>query len=135
MIVAVDPFTRTLLWANVYRNKSLVASVDGGWPQLNPGYLTMNWKTSAPVIADGKVVFTAPDGGTLHCLNLKDGKQLWMANWEGFNPLKPEEAEAGYWSGAALAGLSREESLRAAFQLLKSAAAAGQPDRLVQIPL
>src|SRR5262249_13994969 len=41
--------------------------------------LSGDWKMSAPVIQDGKVVFTAPDGGAIHCLNLRDGEPLWQA--------------------------------------------------------
>lgn len=38
------------------------------------------WKNCAPVIHDGKVVFTAPDGDAIHCLKLSDGKLLWKAD-------------------------------------------------------
>ena len=41
--------------------------------------LSGEWKMSAPLIHDGKVVFTAPDGGAIHCLSLKDGNFLWQA--------------------------------------------------------
>ena len=29
------------------------------------------------MIADGKVVFTAPDAVSVHCLNLRDGLPVW----------------------------------------------------------
>jgi outer membrane protein assembly factor BamB/tetratricopeptide (TPR) repeat protein len=35
------------------------------------------WKASAPVISEGKVVFTAPDARSLHCINLRDGSPVW----------------------------------------------------------
>src|SRR6185437_3962149 len=35
------------------------------------------WKASAPVISDGKVVFTAPDARSIHCINLRDGSHVW----------------------------------------------------------
>src|SRR5262249_2679063 len=35
------------------------------------------WKVSAPVISDGKVVVTAPDGRGIDCLNLRDGSVVW----------------------------------------------------------
>lgn len=35
------------------------------------------WKVSAPVIADGKVVFTPPDDPSIYCLNLSNGSLLW----------------------------------------------------------
>jgi outer membrane protein assembly factor BamB len=41
--------------------------------------MTSHWRHSAPVIAGDKVVFTAPDEGSVHCLNLRDGTLLWKA--------------------------------------------------------
>ena len=35
------------------------------------------WKSSPPVIYDGKVVFTAPDAASIHCINLRDGTPVW----------------------------------------------------------
>jgi len=35
------------------------------------------WKSSPPVIQDGKVVFTAPDADSVHCIRLKDGTGVW----------------------------------------------------------
>src|SRR5947208_8366054 len=35
------------------------------------------WRPSAPVIAAGRVIFTAPDSSAVHCLNLRDGQLLW----------------------------------------------------------
>ena len=29
------------------------------------------------MIQDGKVVFTAPDAGSIHCINLRDGTAVW----------------------------------------------------------
>jgi outer membrane protein assembly factor BamB/tetratricopeptide (TPR) repeat protein len=78
-IVAVDPVTRNLLWAHVYRDTGLT-NPDLGGLSFGPGFLTMSWRTSAPVIADGKVVFSAADGDTLRCLNLRDGSLLWSIN-------------------------------------------------------
>ena len=34
----------------------------------------------APIIQDGKVIFTAPDGNAIHCLNLQDGNSIWQAD-------------------------------------------------------
>src|SRR5581483_1987680 len=39
--------------------------------------MSANWKVTAPVIADGKVVFAAPDASAVHCLNLADGTLAW----------------------------------------------------------
>jgi len=43
--------------------------------------LAGTWKNSAPIIADGKVLVTAPDADVLQCLNLRDGTLLWKADW------------------------------------------------------
>lgn len=40
------------------------------------------WLTADPVIRDGKIVFTAPDGPGVFCLRLADGELLWQANRE-----------------------------------------------------
>ena len=37
------------------------------------GPIVTDWKAAPPIIADGKVVFTAPDGPELRCLNLRNG--------------------------------------------------------------
>jgi outer membrane protein assembly factor BamB len=42
--------------------------------------LAGNWKNSAPIVASGKVLVTAPDANALHCLNLRDGSLLWKAD-------------------------------------------------------
>ncbi len=39
--------------------------------------LQPHWQVTAPVVQDGKVVFTAPDSEAVHCIGLKDGKRLW----------------------------------------------------------
>jgi WD40 repeat protein len=58
-IIGVDLATGDLAW--VYRYKDVEAG----------------WKTTAPMIADGKVVLAAPDSADLICLNLADGAELW----------------------------------------------------------
>jgi hypothetical protein len=35
------------------------------------------WKTAAPAITDGKVVFTSPGSSSVHCLRLADGTRVW----------------------------------------------------------
>ena len=42
--------------------------------------LINEWKATPPAIIEGKVVFAAPDGNALHCLDLHRGKLLWKAN-------------------------------------------------------
>jgi outer membrane protein assembly factor BamB/tetratricopeptide (TPR) repeat protein len=54
-----------------------------GWMMLPDGRmvpiagLNTEWRVTAPVIADGKVVFAAPDAKSVHCLNLADGTRAW----------------------------------------------------------
>lgn len=91
-ILGVDLLSQSLVWAHSYREGTPAATAPRPPAQpfpLPPGapgfarpvphqYLTTpDWKTSAPVIQDGKVVFTAPDAASLHCLNLRDGTLLW----------------------------------------------------------
>jgi hypothetical protein len=94
-ILGVDLLSRSLVWAFPYREKTPDTFPRLGVPPVRgrmlPGMglpldvygslqrLGGDWKMSAPVIQDGKVVFTAPDGGAIHCLNLRDGQPLWQA--------------------------------------------------------
>ncbi len=39
--------------------------------------MNTTWKVTAPVIADGKMIFAAPDANAVHCLNLADGTRAW----------------------------------------------------------
>src|SRR5207244_3926178 len=50
-----------------------------GNPQMGHG-LSLDWKASAPVIQDGKVVFTAPGDSSVYCLNLSNGARMWKAS-------------------------------------------------------
>jgi outer membrane protein assembly factor BamB len=96
-LIGIDLLQNSLLWAYPYRDKTDVPEDTGtamgpnGMPWrggrfiggMNPngGYNQSppqsGWKVSAPIIQDGKVVFTAPDSKSLHCVNLKDGTPAW----------------------------------------------------------
>lgn len=87
-ILGVDLLTHSLVWAHPYREGSpapqqpeMQPNFRGRFPvQYNFGQsLNPDWKCSAPIVADGKVVFTAPDGMSIHCLNLRDGTSIWKA--------------------------------------------------------
>jgi outer membrane protein assembly factor BamB len=89
-VLGVDPIGRRFLWAYGYREAVPVPEVDPpvrGWggrrrgmpTPLPPPVLRPMWAASAPVVSDGKVVFTAPDGPSVHCLGLRDGAPLWKA--------------------------------------------------------
>ncbi len=89
-VLGVDLLSGSLVWAYAYReggrstqawdpNKGIppgmIIGPDGRYipavPNIN------NWKTSAPCITEGKVVFTAPDASSVHCVNLRDGTRVW----------------------------------------------------------
>ncbi len=82
-VFGVDTMSNALLWAYPYREVGAPAGV----PALPPGVpvpgaagsLQANWQVTAPAIADGKVIFTAPDGRNIHCINLRDGTRQWAA--------------------------------------------------------
>ncbi len=82
-VLGVDLLTHSLVWAHSYREEQPnqeMPMMRRGMPwngyMINHN-LNSDWKASAPVIQDGKVVFTAPDGDAVYCLNLRDGTQLW----------------------------------------------------------
>jgi outer membrane protein assembly factor BamB len=85
-ILGVDLLSRTLAWAYPYRQKSANPAAFPKQFEQFP-YVTnipialsySNWKVSPPVIVDGKVVFTAPDASAIHCINLRDGTELWKS--------------------------------------------------------
>jgi outer membrane protein assembly factor BamB/tetratricopeptide (TPR) repeat protein len=85
-ILGVDLMSRTLAWAYPYREKSLTPEQPNPFvPRPIPGPIpvptmnigTGNWYNTPPVIVDGKVVFTAPDASSIHCINLRDGTLSW----------------------------------------------------------
>ncbi len=85
-ILGVDLFSRGLAWAYVYRDAAPE-------PEAVPGFggrrgrsvprelpkLREEWKAAGPVVQDGKVVVTAPDTASVHCLDLRSGAPLWKA--------------------------------------------------------
>ncbi len=91
-ILGVDLLEHSLVWAYAYREPGAPAEESEPQPgvirrPLRPGMVmphmmqasnfTSQWKVSAPIIQDGKVIFTAPDAQSIHCLNLRDGSRLW----------------------------------------------------------
>jgi outer membrane protein assembly factor BamB/tetratricopeptide (TPR) repeat protein len=93
-VFGIDTMSNALLWAYPYREVSDAPAPPGGggpgggkppFPGGLPGLpiaqgsLQANWQVTAPAIADGKVVFTAPDGRNIHCINLRDGTRQWAA--------------------------------------------------------
>jgi tetratricopeptide (TPR) repeat protein len=90
-VLGVDLLSKSLAWAYPYREASPSAGNNVGFPGGGfagggfPGGpmprvpVALKWKSSPPVIQDGKVVFTAPDADSLHCINLRDGTQAWKS--------------------------------------------------------
>src|SRR5262249_45003412 len=93
-ILAVDLLTNSLVWAYGYREKGKDASIqpqfDPRFGQPQPGmkflpdgrqvpipHSSAHWTLTPPIITQGKVVFSAPDAGAVHCLNLRDGTRVW----------------------------------------------------------
>ncbi len=78
-VLGVDLATEGLVWAYTYREGKPAALALPRRGKLPPQAfnLTPEWRNSAPVIQDGKVVFTAPDDASVHCVNLRDGSLLW----------------------------------------------------------
>jgi outer membrane protein assembly factor BamB len=93
-VLGVDLLTHSLIWAYPYREGSPVT--DHGEAMIRRGrfvaagmmpgqILNLNadtWQACAPIIFEGKVVLTAPDGGSVRCVSLRDGMELWRANRE-----------------------------------------------------
>jgi outer membrane protein assembly factor BamB len=86
IVLGVDILSHTLVWAHSYREDSPprddYKQMLGARPMWVNGHnmnatLNTDWKTSAPIVIDGKVVFTAPDAASVHCLNLRNGELLW----------------------------------------------------------
>jgi outer membrane protein assembly factor BamB len=95
-VFGIDLLSGSLVWAYPYREKDATpepshklggmgrrGGIPAGWMMMPNGQLVpiaglnTEWKVTAPVIADGKVVFTAPDAKSVHCLNLADGTPVW----------------------------------------------------------
>jgi outer membrane protein assembly factor BamB len=80
-IFGVDLLSHSLVWAHGYRERR---------PQPGPNEETQpvvaaespveTWKTSAPTVADGKIVCTPADDPAIRCLNLRDGSLVWKAD-------------------------------------------------------
>ncbi len=95
-VVGVELLTESLLWAHSYGESTASAGrTDPARPAVAVGRgrrivvpprgvqaasRNLNedrWRSGAPVIVEGKVVFTAYDSPYLQCLELRTGKLLW----------------------------------------------------------
>ncbi len=84
-VLGVDLLSHSLVWAYPYRegdnytkmrgHRNFQGAMRGALPILP--VKSPEWKASAPVIQDGRIIFTAPDAASVHCLRLRDGARLW----------------------------------------------------------
>jgi outer membrane protein assembly factor BamB len=74
-LFAFDPFTRSLAWVHLYPSNKQVQET-GSFFRL--ALFNASWRESAPVVVDGKVVFTPGDGTEVRCVSLRDGKPVWQ---------------------------------------------------------
>jgi outer membrane protein assembly factor BamB len=92
-VFGVDLMSRALVWSYPYRETTHVSPFQSNQfnqfqpfppgmrnPSMGTGAATFaNWKSAPPAVVDGKVVFTAPDAGSVHCINLRDGTPVWKS--------------------------------------------------------
>jgi outer membrane protein assembly factor BamB/tetratricopeptide (TPR) repeat protein len=92
-VFGVDVLTGSLVWACPYRSSTEAKAPEAppggvppgviirpgrGFPMVNNTNLDSHWRVTAPMIQEGKVVFTAPDDKAIHCINLRDGMRMWQ---------------------------------------------------------
>jgi outer membrane protein assembly factor BamB len=85
-VFGVDLLTRRLVWAHRYTRPAPAQPANPKLPQrfqLGGDIATTAFRCSAPVIQDGRVVVTAPDGDDIRCLNLRDGSLVWQQPRKG----------------------------------------------------
>ena len=114
VVLGVDLLTRALVWARPYEGADTELGVSSGKRIIvapggyRYGPLTeRRWYYAAPMIADGKVVFTAPDSDAIYCVHLQDGSLAW-------NPLLREQNDlyvAGIYHGRII--IVSRDSVRA----------------------
>jgi outer membrane protein assembly factor BamB len=90
-VFGLDLLTNSVAWAYPYREKDTDVPPNIN-PWMNPpppwvrgpdgklvkqSDLEGSWKVSPPMIQNGKVIFTAPDAKSIHCVNLRDGSPVW----------------------------------------------------------
>lgn len=77
-VVAVDPASRSLLWAFQYPAE-LTPEVRNCWliPTTGSYYSTPGWSDAIATIHRGCLILTPPGSGKLHGLRLLDGAPLW----------------------------------------------------------
>ena len=80
--MGIDVLTRGLAWAYPYRSEALTQTppaFGGRRGRAAPPRVVSEWKAPATIVHRERVIFTAPDESSIHCLNLRDGSLLWKA--------------------------------------------------------
>lgn len=83
VVVAVDIMSRSLLWAHGYRNVDApkrTVNPNTGQIEIPEQLPAARWRSSGPIISNGRVILTAYDSRKLECLDLRTGKILWWVN-------------------------------------------------------
>jgi outer membrane protein assembly factor BamB len=79
VIIGVDVLGPGLAWAYPYRGEDLTQpepSLDRR-KRITRTRVTSEWQAPITIVDQGKVVFTAPDSRSVHCLSIRDGSPLW----------------------------------------------------------
>src|SRR6185436_11090042 len=76
VVVAVDIMSRSLLWAHAYRTLDATKPVrafdpNTGQPIIPEQLPNARWRSSGPIIQNGRVIVTAYDSRKLECLDLR----------------------------------------------------------------
>jgi outer membrane protein assembly factor BamB len=80
VVLGIDLLTPGLAWAYPYRSRTLTysrATAGGRRPRISPPQVVAEWKSPVTLIDQDRVLFTAPDEASIHCLNLRDGTLVW----------------------------------------------------------
>jgi outer membrane protein assembly factor BamB len=99
-VFGIELPARSLAWAYSYRESAPepIALPGLELPQGQKGTTVVSkWKSAPPAIQDGKLVFTAPDSDSIHCVSLRDGKPVWNAGHQ-----KDDLYLAGVYAGRVL---------------------------------
>jgi RNA polymerase sigma factor (sigma-70 family) len=68
VVIGVETPKHKVRWTYTYKKDAAA----------DPAKLPLGgWKTPAPLVRDGKLVFTAADDDHIHCVRLEDGQFLW----------------------------------------------------------
>lgn len=85
IVLGVDIASPSLLWAYPYRTQSLTQSIPifERRGRSAPSQIIAEWKAPLTLVDDDRVIFTAADEASIHCLSLRDGSLLWKKEKAG----------------------------------------------------